>query len=231
MALLFAVRVLVVFLVNFFDVEITDGLTMTADVDVEEFVIEEHELTFENSETLEPTEIFIDEDIETYNINISASEGGSASSSQTAKSGDYVSLDAIVEEGWKFAGWYENDELISTETTLAFVAKSDRSLEAKFEHVDHSLCEWYEVTPATCEKAGLEQRDCSECDYSETQEIPATSHDFDGSECKNCDYDKADDCGCNCHKGGIAGFFFKIILFFQKIFKSNKECKCGKYHY
>lgn len=51
------------------------------------------------------------------------------------------------------------------------------------------------------------------------------------SKCSDCDYDKADDCGCNCHKGGIAGFFFKLILFFQKIFKSNKDCKCGKLHY
>ena len=39
------------------------------------------------------------------------------------------------------------------------------------------------------------------------------------------------DCSCNCHKGGIKGFFFKLILFFQKIFKSNKECKCGINHY
>jgi hypothetical protein len=97
--------------------------------------------------------------------------------------------------------------------------------------IGHKLSEWYEVTPATCEKAGLEQRDCSECDYSETQEIPATDHDFDGSECKNCDYDKADDCSCKCHKSGIAKIIFKIILIFQKIFKKNKECTCGVYHY
>lgn len=38
-------------------------------------------------------------------------------------------------------------------------------------------------------------------------------------------------CSCNCHKGGISGFFFKIILFFQKIFKSNKTCACGVAHY
>lgn len=38
-------------------------------------------------------------------------------------------------------------------------------------------------------------------------------------------------CSCNCHAGGIKGFFFKIILFFQKIFKSNRECKCGIAHY
>ena len=40
-----------------------------------------------------------------------------------------------------------------------------------------------------------------------------------------------DGCSCKCHKGGISGFFFKIILFFQKIFKTNKTCTCGVNHY
>ena len=39
-----------------------------------------------------------------------------------------------------------------------------------------------------------------------------------------------DSCSCNCHKGGIAGFFFKIINFFQKLFGKNKICVCGTKH-
>ncbi|MBQ8016410.1 MAG: hypothetical protein IJ264_09540, partial [Clostridia bacterium] len=39
-----------------------------------------------------------------------------------------------------------------------------------------------------------------------------------------------DDCDCKCHQGGIAGFFFKIVLFFQKLFGNNLECFCGKNH-
>ena len=38
-------------------------------------------------------------------------------------------------------------------------------------------------------------------------------------------------CSCSCHAGGIKGFFFKIILFFQKIFKKNQVCACGIAHY
>ena len=38
-------------------------------------------------------------------------------------------------------------------------------------------------------------------------------------------------CSCACHKKGIINFFYKIILFFQKIFRKNKVCKCGVYHY
>lgn len=38
-------------------------------------------------------------------------------------------------------------------------------------------------------------------------------------------------CPCNCHKKGIVNFFFKILLFFQRIFGQNKTCKCGIAHY
>lgn len=39
-----------------------------------------------------------------------------------------------------------------------------------------------------------------------------------------------DDCECKCHKGGIVGFFYKIVLFFQKLFGNNLVCNCGKKH-
>ena len=41
----------------------------------------------------------------------------------------------------------------------------------------------------------------------------------------------SENCSCACHKKGIAKLFFKIKLFFQKIFKKNKVCKCGVNHY
>ncbi len=181
--------------VNFFDVEITDGLTMTSDIVSEDFIIEEYELTFEDGETLEPTEVLDEEDITVYNIEIITTEGGSASASQTAKTGDYVSITATANEGWNFAGWYENGELLSKKSTYAFVAKSDRSLTAKFDHshTDENHDGYCDI----CEEMTPERENCS----------------------------------CNCHKGGIIGFFFKIILFFQKIFKTNKTCACGIAHY
>lgn len=44
-------------------------------------------------------------------------------------------------------------------------------------------------------------------------------------------YNSGSDCSCNCHKSGIAKFFFNIILFFQRIFGMNQECACGDMHY
>lgn len=44
----------------------------------------------------------------------------------------------------------------------------------------------------------------------------------------NPDYE---DCDCICHKDGIAGFFYKIIRIFWKLFRIKEECDCGAWHY
>ena len=71
------------------------------------------------------------------------------------------------------------------------------------------------------------------CGDTYTEEIEKLKeHTFgDKDEKCECGFDRTEGCSCNCHKGGINGFFFKIILFFQKIFKSNQLCKCGVKHY
>ncbi len=95
----------------------------------------------------------------------------------------------------------------------------------------HNLSAYIVVKSATCTENGSEKASCSRCTYSETRTIKATDHDYKDGICTKCGSDKSKNCSCNCHKGGISGFFFKIILFFQKIFKTNKVCKCGKAHY
>ncbi len=86
------------------------------------------------------------------------------------------------------------------------------------------------VAAPTCTAQGFTTYTCY-CGDSYSEEIAATGHNFDGSKCENCGYDKSDNCSCNCHAGGIKKFFFKFLLFFQKIFRTNKECKCGIAHY
>ena len=38
-------------------------------------------------------------------------------------------------------------------------------------------------------------------------------------------------CSCLCHKEGIMKIFYKIAVFFWKIFKMNPSCACGNTHY
>ena len=72
---------------------------------------------------------------------------------------------------------------------------------------------------------------CYNCGEEKIETIDPTGHDFDGSKCTVCDFDKADDCNCNCHKNGIPGLFWKIINFFNKLFKSKQYCSCGAKHW
>lgn len=97
----------------------------------------------------------------------------------------------------------------------------------------HNMIKTVDAVLPTCENVGKEAvyicaYGCGEKDGG--AEIPRREHEYDGSVCKNCSYDRADDCACICHKDGIVGFLFKIILFFQKIFCNNLVCICGKIH-
>lgn len=75
------------------------------------------------------------------------------------------------------------------------------------------------------------RRQCLNCGISQSGKNEATNgRHIDENDDKECDFCHRDFSNCNhlCHKGG---FFYKIALFFWKLFKSNKNCKCGYPHY
>ncbi|MBQ4267731.1 MAG: fibronectin type III domain-containing protein [Clostridia bacterium] len=104
---------------------------------------------------------------------------------------------------------------------------------------------------ATCKATGLtEGKKCSVCGtVTVAQQIIAKKSHVDNNGDYKCDYgcgyafekpapdtpttpDEPENkpCSCNCHKGGISGFFFKLINFFEKLFGKNKVCACGVKH-
>ena len=105
---------------------------------------------------------------------------------------------------------------------------------------EHKFERFNEVKES-CTSDGYTTYACK-CGESYTKDyVNATNHIDENLDYKcdyNCGYefekptpsDPADDCSCNCHQGGIAGFFFKIINFFQKLFGMNKVCACGAKH-
>lgn len=86
-------------------------------------------------------------------------------------------------------------------------------------------------TPATCTSRAYTSYECMDCGvtmeqaYGSTLPHPDKNHD---GRCDVCNEDLTISCGHLCHRGG---FFYKIALFFWKLFKTNKECACGMYHY
>ncbi len=93
-----------------------------------------------------------------------------------------------------------------------------------------------EIIAPTCTEQGYTTHTCNKCDYCYNDDyVEATGHaDNDGDEyCDACDelLDPTVECECNCHKGGISGFFWNIRMFFSRIFKTNHYCECGVAHY
>ncbi|MFI3141011.1 MAG: NPCBM/NEW2 domain-containing protein [Clostridia bacterium] len=66
---------------------------------------------------------------------------------------------------------------------------------------------------------------------SETAEYTTHTDSNKDGLCDDCGTSLTENCSCICHKGGISEFFYKIALFFWKIFGINKTCACGIYHY
>lgn len=103
-----------------------------------------------------------------------------------------------------------------------------------------------EAKDPTCTESGTtEGKHCTRCDYKVEAEVIEPLGHADANNDGKCDRcgeethkpvnppkpDPSANCTCACHKTGIANFFFKIGLFFQKIFKTNRSCKCGVSHY
>lgn len=97
--------------------------------------------------------------------------------------------------------------------------------------LNHDMSKFVTTKAPTCTEGGISTSTCSRCDYCKTKELSPKGHNFEGGVCTACGAAKDESCTCNCHKGGISGFFFKIILFLQRIFGINKICSCGAAHY
>lgn len=91
---------------------------------------------------------------------------------------------------------------------------------------------------ATCTTSGItDGKICSTCGTMivEQVRIPELGH-FDSDKDGICDrtyclYDLTADCRCNCHKSGFLKSMFNFKIFFQKLFRLNRDCKCGIAHY
>ena len=317
--------------INFFDIEIQNGISMNGEFSGEEFILDEYALGCEEKGTIEPTEKLEGDSLKDISISITTEGVGCAYGDITVTSGDYVTLTAKKNEGNDFIGWYENDILVSSDAEYSFVAKENRNLVAKF--TSRYVIQWNiegETIVTYCEAGdkinspAVPVKDgyvftgwtpavpevmtdydltftavfeacepsfsvtCPECGEKFTDETAYDNHIVthnkpakitiiggkitngelvpsvtitiiaeqvngkifshwvvEGATVADANSPETtivlgnrdvtitaeyDDCGCKCHQGGIIGFFYKIILFFQKLFGNNLVCFCGAKH-
>jgi hypothetical protein len=77
--------------------------------------------------------------VPTYTLTVTAEEGGVANvfpeAQESYEEGTNVTVIAQPNEGWEFAGWYENGELLSTSSQYGFAIDHNTELVAMFEQL------------------------------------------------------------------------------------------------
>ena len=120
-----------------------------------------------------------------FTIKAEASEGGTVNGAGEYEMGKTVQLIPAADEDYRFAGWYENGELISNEETLKFSAVADRTVSAKFEKHNHNWSEC-DHKDASCIEKGYVIYGCSGCTKLTYDEYPTVDHVFKNGVCTIC---------------------------------------------
>lgn len=71
----------------------------------------------------------------TIRVDVTPAGAGSVSGGGSYTEGTSVTLTATANPGYRFVGWMEGDQTVSTDTTYAFPANSNRSLTAQFDRI------------------------------------------------------------------------------------------------
>lgn len=115
--------------------------------------------------------------------------------------------------------------------------KLSRAVHTAADGTEHGL-EYTEESYSTCTEHGYtEGLYCPDCDeyisgHEEKELSDRHPDDDENGFCDECGEEIVyEECAHICHKGGILGFFWKIVLFFSRLFGSNQICECGEYHY
>lgn len=83
---------------------------------------------------LKPDEMITSNTVNKHQVVLAleSGENGTAYGGGTYTKGEYASLYAIPSEGYAFAGWYENDQRISSRPQYGFVLTENKTLRAEF---------------------------------------------------------------------------------------------------
>ena len=135
--------------------------------------------------------------------------------------------DEVVAEG--VTATTENGMTIVTLTGSAAFTVTDKTTNGEHRYGDFTT-----VKAATCTEDGEETAQCLICGETASRTVPATGHrDENGDgKCDNCGTSTVGNCKHICHSSNkLAQFFWKIIRFFCKLFRTNEFCACGMKHW
>ncbi len=122
--------------INYYDVPLEEGLTYTQEFTGETLDKDgsHSNLVADNSQEIKESDIN-NSDIEPEYVTVScaAETGGTVSEGGQVIRGQRTSVEAKADEGYTFGGWYNGEELVSTDSIYYFAPSKDISLTVKFE--------------------------------------------------------------------------------------------------
>ena len=119
---------------NFYDVPLEkDKEIIFKELDTNTSKLNSGKLILSNGSEILPSEKLSEEDIDKISVNVLKEGEGKIIGNASYSKGDYVSLEAIAEEGYIFEGWYKGDtKLEGIPECFSFIIKEDVTLKAKF---------------------------------------------------------------------------------------------------
>ena len=119
---------------NFYDVPLEkDKEIIFKELDTNTSKLNSGKLILSNGSEILPSEKLSEEDIDKISVNVLKEGEGKIIGNANYSKGDYVSLEAIAEEGYIFEGWYKGDtKLQGIPKCFSFIIKEDVTLKAKF---------------------------------------------------------------------------------------------------
>ncbi|MDD6211960.1 MAG: hypothetical protein PUB22_02255 [Clostridiales bacterium] len=163
--------------VNYYDIPLEVNQTFTGTIETsDEYTDGKYDLSCYDgeSEIIVPADEVLTSEY-TVTLNVDVTGKGSVVGSGEYVKGDTVRLRAYAFEGYEFAGWYSEEQLVSDEDTYCIRVVEDTMLAAKFNAHTHTYGDWMVTQAATCTEKGEESRTCP-CGEIETREIDALGH-------------------------------------------------------
>ena len=121
---------------NYYDVPLEEGTTYTQEFTGETLDTDgshSNLITKDSEEIKESNTNNSDIEPEYVTVSCTAETGGTVSEGGQVIRGQRTSVEAAADEGYTFGGWYNGEELVSTDSTYYFAPSKDVSLTAKFE--------------------------------------------------------------------------------------------------
>ena len=116
--------------VNYYEVEIHEGDSLTADVSTADEGT--YTLTGADGQTLSPDEDLSGDAVVYYTVTVAADGAGAVDGAGLHARGDFAQVTATADNGANFTGWYDGESKLSDEAAYRFRVTGDVTLTAHF---------------------------------------------------------------------------------------------------